>query len=187
MHADADLRRSKTPDLSSGTRCRSPADVNRMAVRQIICRLTDRRDLPAIRTMFQEYVDSLGVDLDFQGLSQELAELPGKYAPPAGCLLLATVDGEPAGCVALRPLDRGISEMKRLYVRPEYRKGGLGRKLAMRVIQEARELGYERMRLDTLNRLWARRLRSLSGLWVSTRFRRTARIRFSGRCSWSCG
>jgi putative acetyltransferase len=108
------------------------------------------QELPIIRALFQEYADSLGFDLEFQGFAQELAELPGPYASPSGCILLAMVDDQPAGCVALKPLERGVCEMKRLYVRSRHRGSGLGRELAERVIQEARILGYDRIRLDTI-------------------------------------
>ena len=100
--------------------------------------------------LFQQYGDSLGVDLEFQGFSQELANLPGEYAPPLGCILLVEKADEYVGCVALRPLEKGICEMKRLYVMPTYRRQKIGLALAQAVINEARLRGYERMRLDTL-------------------------------------
>ena len=107
----------------------------------------------AARTLFLEYADDLGVDLCFQDFQQELDGLPGAYAPPDGRLLLA-FDGEPAiGCVTVRKLDAGICEMKRLYVKPAYRDKGLGRNLAEAIIAEARAIGYERMRLDSLTSL----------------------------------
>jgi putative acetyltransferase len=115
-----------------------------------IDRITDTEDLPIIRAMFREYADSMGLDLEFQNFFEELAALPGKYAGPSGCILLARVDDEPAGCVALRPLSDGVCEMKRLYVRPGHRGLKLGRQLAERLIREARNLGYGRMRLDTM-------------------------------------
>jgi putative acetyltransferase len=120
-----------------------------------ITRSTDPHELQTLRALFQEYADSLGMDLGFQHFEQELADLPGRYASPSGCLLLAMVDGQPAGCVALRPLADGVCEMTRLYVRPQYRGSGLGRALAEHVIQEARSLGYDRIRLDTIPSIMA--------------------------------
>lgn len=111
-------------------------------------------EVATARALFREYADALGVDLCFQGFEQELRELPGKYAPPAGRLLLAIeiVDGmdTPAGCGALRPLDAGICEMKRLYVRRAFRGCGTGRVLAEALVAAAQEIGYHAMRLDTM-------------------------------------
>jgi ribosomal protein S18 acetylase RimI-like enzyme len=106
--------------------------------------------VPLARTLFEEYQESLGIDLCFQGFDRELAELPGAYAPPAGRLLVALAGGEPAGCVALRPLAGGDCELKRLFVRPAHRGHGLGRLLAETVVATARELDYRRILLDTL-------------------------------------
>jgi putative acetyltransferase len=102
------------------------------------------------RELFQEYEQSLGFSLCFQNFDQELATLPGDYAPPHGRLLLVECDGQLAACVALHKLDSTICEMKRLYLRPQFRGKGLGRALAERIIAEAREIGYHRMRLDTI-------------------------------------
>jgi putative acetyltransferase len=102
------------------------------------------------RTLFEEYGASLGFSLCFQNFDKELAGLPGDYAPPKGRLLIAYLDAEPAGCVALHEFERGISEMKRLYVRPAFRGKRVGWALAKGVIEAARESGYKRMRLDTV-------------------------------------
>ena len=107
-------------------------------------------DLRETRTLFEEYAAALEHDLSFQGFQEELATLPGKYARPDGRLLLASWDDALAGCVALRPLESGTCELKRLYVRPAFRAKRIGRTLAERVIQEAREAGYRKVRLDTL-------------------------------------
>jgi ribosomal protein S18 acetylase RimI-like enzyme len=130
----------------------------------------EERDLGLVRTLFREYGDRLGVDLSFQDFEDELAGLPGDYER----VLVARVDGEPAGCVALRPLDAGVCEMKRLYVRPSYRGSGLGRALAEAVIAAARDLGYVRMRLDTLPSMG-----EALGLYRSLGFREIEPYRFN--------
>ncbi len=102
------------------------------------------------KELFLEYARSLDFSLRFQDFEEELAELPGEYSPPSGCLIVALEKDEPIGCVALRRIDLETCEMKRLYVRPSCRAKGVGRKLAARIIDEAREIGYTRMRLDTV-------------------------------------
>ena len=120
-----------------------------------------RQDLQAAAAIFQEYADSLDIDLGFQQFDEELRTLPGDYAPPRGCLLLAWVDDELAGCCALRPLDEAdvanASEMKRLYVRPAFRRFGLGRLLAEAILDAARRQGYACVLLDTLDGMEAAR------------------------------
>ncbi len=115
----------------------------------------DSDSIAAVRVLLREYQEALGVDLGFQGFEAELETLPGDYASPRGRLLLALAGDAVAGCVAMRPLPDGQTpaeqcEMKRLYVVPRFRAEGVGRRLAERVIAEARSLGYRRMCLDTL-------------------------------------
>jgi putative acetyltransferase len=129
--------------------------------------VTTPSELAQARALFLEYAAESKLDLCFQGFEEELASLPGKYAPPGGRLLLAR-DGEgTAGCGALRELTEGACEMKRLYVRPAFRKQGVGRLLAERLVEEARRIGYGTMRLDTLASMHAART-----LYESLGFRR---------------
>lgn len=102
------------------------------------------------RELFCEYASTLAIDLCFQNFEKELAELPGAYAPPSGRLLLLYEEGKLAGCVALRRIGDRVCEMKRLFLRDEFRGKGLGRRLAQAIIREAEDIGYARMRLDTL-------------------------------------
>lgn len=112
-------------------------------------------DLISIRDLFREYAAQLGVDLCFQNFSEELATLPGDYEPDRGALLIAKVDGISAGCCALRPLDTAdysnAAEMKRLYVKPAFRRGGIGRLLTEAIMDAARARGYNCLLLDTLD------------------------------------
>lgn len=107
-------------------------------------------ELLSVRALFEAYAASLNFDLCFQGFKEELANLPGNYAPPEGRLLLALHSNEAAGCVALQEFEEGICEMKRLYVKPRFRGLGIGRTLAETIISEARKIGYKRMCLDTV-------------------------------------
>ena len=129
-------------------------------------------DSPALvneaRILFQEYAADIRIDLCFQYFQEELAALPGKYAPPEGTLLLAQHKNEFAGCVAVRKLEPDICEMKRLYVRPGFRGHGVGRLLAGHAITEARQTGYRVMRLDTL--AW---MKPAIALYEQLGFRRT--------------
>lgn len=125
-------------------------------------------ELQMIRELFLEYGTSLRFHLCFDGFEREMAGLPGAYAPPRGRLLLARIQGQPAGCVALRPLESGVAELKRLYVRPEFRGQSIGRKLVQAILDQARE-HYHRVRLDTLPTMTAAR-----GLYESLGFHRIA-------------
>lgn len=113
-------------------------------------KIPDQEMLVHIKQLFIEYVQSLNVDLAFQDFETELNTLPGKYAPTEGTLILALVDKKAAGCIALRKITDDVCEMKRLYVRDNYRKMGIGRRLIDMVIEKAKELDYHYIRLDTL-------------------------------------
>ena len=122
---------------------------NEFTKREIIRARTDEQ-IDQARELFREYSAWLEIDLCFQNFEKELAKLPGDYAPPDGCLLLFSDSAGLAGCVALRKIDGGICEMKRLFVREAFRGQGFGRLLIQAIIREAKKMGYERLRLDTL-------------------------------------
>lgn len=139
------MARTSTPASDRGTS--APA----FAIHELSASASPSLDLARVRELFVEYADWLNVDLCFQGFNEELAGLPGAYAPPDGRLLLALHDGQAAGCIALRRFDAQTGEVKRLWVRPAFRGTGLGRQLAERLLANARECGYERLVLDTLS------------------------------------
>lgn len=114
-------------------------------------------DYEHVGQMLQSYAQMLGIDFCTGNIDKEIGELPGQYGPPRGLLLIATVDGQPAGCVGLRDLGDDICEMKRLFIKPQFRGQGIGRQLATRLISEAMNLGYHTMRLDTLESMTAAR------------------------------
>jgi ribosomal protein S18 acetylase RimI-like enzyme len=116
----------------------------------VLVEATSPDDVIQTRRLFRAYADWLGVDLCFQGFERELADLPGAYAPPPGRLLIARVGSDVVGCVGLRPLEPGVCEMKRLWVEPGFGGHGIGRALAEQIVAAAREIGYRRMRLDTM-------------------------------------
>ena len=115
-----------------------------------ICEARSPEQIAAVVNLFREYAAWLQIDLCFQGFNAELAALPGAYAPPRGRLLLGRGADGPAGCVALRPVGDVTCEMKRLFLRPEFRGKGVGRAMTLRLLDEARSIGYKNLRLDTL-------------------------------------
>ena len=136
---------------------------------ELIRRAVTASEIAQARALFEEYAASIGVDLCFQNFNRELATLPGAYAPPRGTLLLTGPHEQPTGCVALRPLpdgDPAVGEVKRLYVRAVARGSGLGRALALRVLDDARAIGYRELKLDTLPTMAAAR-----ALYASLGFR----------------
>jgi ribosomal protein S18 acetylase RimI-like enzyme len=123
--------------------------MNKTKAKYLVAESDQRLDI--VKELFMEYARSLEFNLGFQDFEEEIAEMPGHYGPPDGCILLALYDDVPAGCVALRKLEKGICEMKRLYVKPEFRGRGIGKRLSKMIIAEAKRIGYDKMRLDTLS------------------------------------
>ena len=132
------------------------------------------KDFEITKNLLVEYADSLGFHLSFQNFDEELANLPGDYISPTGCLLLAEIKEQPVGCVALRKQIDDICEMKRLYVRQQFRGLGIGRALVKAVIEEARKIGYNYMRLDTVPSMEA-----ANALYVSVGFKKTSAYRYN--------
>lgn len=139
-----------------------------------IIRVRGGEPLKHARLLFEEYRAELGIDLCFQNFDEELKNLPAGYVPPTGSLLLAAINKKIAGCVGVRKLDEQTCEMKRLYVRPQFRGGKTGRQLVEFVIEEAQQLGYRQMRLDTLPTMVRART-----LYESLGFKRIAPYRFN--------
>ncbi len=139
-----------------------------------ISRAQSEHEFRKARRLIEEYAVSLGIDLEFQNFSHELDSLSVEYGPPSGCLLLAEEGDQLLGCVALRQIGAGVCEMKRLYVAPAGRGRGVGRALASAIIEEARALGHERMRLDTLPSM-----REARQLYASLGFHEIASYRFN--------
>jgi putative acetyltransferase len=140
------MKRDSKSEVRSSSVISVSSVVNAFDVQQV----ESAEQIAVVRELFLEYAQSLGFSLCFQSFDQELAGLPGDYAPPDGRLLLARFESQPAGSVALHKIETDICEMKRLYVRPQFRGKGLGRELAERVIAQARQIGYKQLRLDTV-------------------------------------
>jgi GNAT superfamily N-acetyltransferase len=138
-----------------------------MAAQFHVARTADQ--IGAVRELFREYASGLGLDLCFQHFDEELATLPGKYAEPRGRLYLLMESGDYAGCGALRPFQEDIAELKRLYIRPAFRKRGFGRLISQRLIDDARQIGYRAVVLDTL-----RTMKEALALYASLGFGETA-------------
>lgn len=117
--------------------------------------IQDAASLDAVRFLFQEYQAELGIDLCFQGFQEELQSLPGRYAPPTGGLLLVVVDGVPAGCGAFYDMGGWVTELKRIYVRPDFRRRSLGKTITEALLRQAKMAGFQKAKLDTLRRLVA--------------------------------
>ena len=139
-----------------------------------IDKIRNDQDLEDIKQLFREYVEFLQISLDFQDFENELAKLPAKYAEPEGSIFLAKVGGQAAGCIALWKLEVGVCEMKRLFVKTEFRGLGIGKMLANKLMEEAKNKGYSTIKLDTL-----RRLKSANYLYVSMGFRETLPYNFN--------
>ena len=140
----------------------------------MIVQAETEKNLELARNIFKEYAASLDFDLDFQDFEEELSDLPGQYASPEGCLLVAMYGEKPAGCIGLRKIGHGICEMKRLYVKPQFRGLGIGRALAEAIIEEAREIKYARMRMDTVPSMEKAR-----ALYVSLGFKKIKAYRYN--------